>query len=1234
MTIPLHRCSETFTGYDTVLQVKTEFGSNENFYLIVHKYRDDMKITAFDIARFGLWNNLAMPKLSEGLNIFYGPNEAGKTTLLEFIRALLYGFGGERQRYLLPYRRDIGQGGPPARIGDADSSAAPETVIDGPAGGEMMLHCQNGIFHLRRVYDPKVPDELDSVRLTGIDGQVHGEHLLNLLISGVDEATFNNVFAIGLDELQRLGTLGDTEAADLLFRLSVGLDRVSLVEVMKELTQMRDRLLDPGGTKPSQILRFLGQREKLLEEIAKSRTALREYARINGEKRQLDRYILALETELNEQRREERLYEIAETLLPIRDRREEMHARIESMGEVRAVPEKRIKQLEEIETELRNIDRTAEELKIRRDAVHKEIVALKVDETLRKLTPRIEVLLEDEKRILEIDQQITRFEQEISAIETELAEKESHIKHGRRRAGGKNGKQRPPRVSHSNRQRSFPESNSFTLETSSSSLASGETLPEIPRDGNREQDGAHLESGASLEDFRVPAKALQKAKARYAEIKEEHDDLHSRAKLLGEKIESELAERKVEEFSVAVERTGEMLTQLRRRQAVGSRLAEMLQHRKELDRINAFLVQNQAVPPWMLGVMLLLVAAGCTLAALAYMEKVPIVFFIVGLLGAVGAIAAKQITEKNNSKKLQANQRQLSLLLSQLEQAKQEAAAIDGRFPSDGKPIEQRLQAARDELGLLEKLLPVETQYREIRQRLKTVDSRYEQAKTALSEANRRWRHWLGNVNLPADWSPVQIRDLIGRYDSAGSLRRELDHRYESMNQRIRDMRIITDRIDRIVGESGLVFEEGLSYVDILEQVRNLLHRNDEAVLRRAQFKKELKKVRNEYREALRRRTGTRHRLMLHLQLFDVERPAELRALHQRHVQYLERRSAFEAVCREFAVGLAGFCEEKEIEPLLLPESRGDLPILAARVKAKIEATSEKLRSELETRGRLAEQLKQLTEDREPLRRQRELALLDEKIRQAIRAWRTVATTIFLLDDIRKTYERERQPQTLFEASEILEVLTEGRYRRVWTPLGEETLFVDDAEGNTLEVTWLSRGTREQLFIAIRLALAAAFLKHGTMLPLILDDVLVNFDTQRALAAAKLLQDVAASGRQIFLFTCHEHICRIFQRLDVPVRILPRLSDPEKKIRVLLPLSLLRKRRSARLAARKERHRLGTLRRLEEEQRRRADLEAAILLVQQQATAEKAAEEPFAAPNASSLKETAAPDTPPVPETE
>ena len=197
-----------------------------------------MKIAALTVDGYGVWSGLRLEGLAEGLNALYGPNEAGKTTLMQFVRSVLYGFSPQRRRYLPPLH-----GGRP--------------------GGSLQVESQSGCFLISR------HDEGEErgggpgkVVLEAADGTRQGEQLLPALLSNVDEAIYNNVFAVGLRELQELAVLSDTEAASLLYSLSAGLDRVSLVEVMRELGNSRSRVLSAEG-QPCQVSELLARREQI-----------------------------------------------------------------------------------------------------------------------------------------------------------------------------------------------------------------------------------------------------------------------------------------------------------------------------------------------------------------------------------------------------------------------------------------------------------------------------------------------------------------------------------------------------------------------------------------------------------------------------------------------------------------------------------------------------------------------------------------------------------------------------------------------------------------------------------------------------------------------------------------------------------------------------------------------------------------------------------------------------------
>ncbi len=152
-----------------------------------------------------------------------------------------------------------------------------------------------------------------------------------------------------------------------------------------------------------------------------------------------------------------------------------------------------------------------------------------------------------------------------------------------------------------------------------------------------------------------------------------------------------------------------------------------------------------------------------------------------------------------------------------------------------------------------------------------------------------------------------------------------------------------------------------------------------------------------------------------------------------------------------------------------------------------------------------------------------------------------------LLEEIRDEYEKFRQPETLREASEYMVKLTSGKYKRIWTPLANDILLVDTEDGTSLPVEVLSRGTREQLFVSLRLALVAAYARRGIHLPMILDDVFVNFDAGRTKIAVSVLREFAREGHQLLVFTCHEHVWRMFADVKADTRRIPnRFNNNEE----------------------------------------------------------------------------------------
>ena len=168
------------------------------------------------------------------------------------------------------------------------------------------------------------------------------------------------------------------------------------------------------------------------------------------------------------------------------------------------------------------------------------------------------------------------------------------------------------------------------------------------------------------------------------------------------------------------------------------------------------------------------------------------------------------------------------------------------------------------------------------------------------------------------------------------------------------------------------------------------------------------------------------------------------------------------------------------------------------------------------------------------------IAEIEDRIRDAKRRRDRAFLLTRLVEEADRRFRDENQPELLRHAGEHLRAVTRGRYDRI--QLGEEeddqTLFLrgpDEAAPRMVEGS-LSQGTKEQVYLALRLAIVDRLDDEEETLPLFMDEVLVNWDAARRDRALDLLERVS-QRRQVFFFTCHPAMAAELE--DRGGRILP-----------------------------------------------------------------------------------------------
>lgn len=125
-----------------------------------------------------------------------------------------------------------------------------------------------------------------------------------------------------------------------------------------------------------------------------------------------------------------------------------------------------------------------------------------------------------------------------------------------------------------------------------------------------------------------------------------------------------------------------------------------------------------------------------------------------------------------------------------------------------------------------------------------------------------------------------------------------------------------------------------------------------------------------------------------------------------------------------------------------------------------------------------------------------------------------------------EVYQDRNQGPILLKSGELFFALTEGMYKGVKGDIDEKgnpVLLAEHAERGSLDISSLSDGTLDALYLALRLAAIDNHNSAFESVPFVADDLLINFDNQCAKATMKVLSDLAETS-QVLFFTHHDHM--------------------------------------------------------------------------------------------------------------
>ena len=1030
-----------------------------------------MKITGIRVDSFGTWRDLKIDDLSQNLNVFYGPNEAGKTTLLEFIRCVLYGLTDSRRHYLASTR--------------------------GATGGELDLITPRGPITVERsfAYSDRNGPEGTAGTLQVFDKSAHPieEFALSEALHNVQEGVFSRVFAVGLRELQELGSLTDAGAAKLLYETTLGLDGVSLWEMMEELNSSTVRLWGPEESN-SQLPSLVERRNKLEEKQKKANRGGAKYAQLVARKRELEQAASKFDERKKAVESEAKLVETAIGLSDRWRKRRSLKQQLRSWNDRREFPVDGRARYSALLAKYQEALKDREVWKKRGLEAQSQLNALGVNHKVRESAGKISALAEQQPYLLSLEKQIDELESETRKLQAELSGDFQHL-------GLKDGK----------------------------------------------EGDANWLTAPSIAPLRQAGKAIHDAEREIRRREEALVAAQSRARQLEERIRKALQIHEVEDLRPAIDKIQSRLAQLRNRSEIDEKLEKLLVRRTEFQDEYKRLAEDQVLPQrtmaltYVVGV---LGIAGCfmTVARMVFsgLENVvpnPMLTGSASLLASIGAMWVRSWWEDEADAASDQARRQLLMADAQIAQIERERHDTDTYLQRDGAHP-ARIADLERELEELERIRPLEQDYAAARDQELDLERSIPEAKEDLAAAKDRFRSMAAEFGLPASIDLEHVQTLGDRRDELSELQRKLNRRRDDLKLKRQELEQARQRVSHLVVYTGISGHDAA----IPRQIAGLL----EELRKQESLQEQHRGLENKVREA-RSRFDAAGRRVLQLNTRRRALFAEVGAkdfksfqkLHREQMRVQRLRKNFAALEKEIVGAIPHGQSESQLSPLLTEERMPHLEDEWTRLTSELDALDAQSKQGAEERGRLSQLIESALASRDAVKLRSEARALDRQIRDTLEQWQTRVLVRKWFDSLRERYEKDRQPQALTHGARYFEAMTQGRYRRVWTRLGARSLLADDLEGNVRGADALSRGCREQLFLSLRLALIDLYARNGVHLPVVLDDVLVNFDDERATAAARVIQQFASGERQVFVFTCHEHVVRIFESLGVQVRRLP-----------------------------------------------------------------------------------------------
>ena len=467
-----------------------------------------------------------------------------------------------------------------------------------------------------------------------------------------------------------------------------------------------------------------------------------------------------------------------------------------------------------------------------------------------------------------------------------------------------------------------------------------------------------------------------------------------------------------------------------------------------------------------------------------------------------------------------------------LEKALRLKEALAGYVKREQATLEELLSAADKMLDSFtrheQSLQALQKNVQDLRSDHAKDASRLKATKAELTKADSDWQS-LVKASFPIELDPEKLALSLDALNDLRELNIERESLQKQCKQMQRDRSLFIEKIEQIFLDNKL--EQHQNPDTNLNTLRELAAQAKKQVDEKARLQAKIDKTFEDAEEAEKRLEAVSVQSQLFSAMFDASIPTgDLPQLQEavqatQHAKMLRKQHDDNLDTLRQTLGVTS---EENARTLLADLDIQTVQQQQVEKDSELTMATDRSKDATEKRTRCEEQLNALTGDAEVAHLVERRTTLELQISEASLDYLQLELGRRLAEQAINRY-RDKHRSAMMEATEnAFAELTDGKYETLQTQSNgkQETLLALDKDGTPKRADQMSKGTRFQLYLALRAAAYDQLAEQGTCLPFICDDIFETFDEERTRAACRVMERIGQRGQAIYL-THHRHVVEL-----------------------------------------------------------------------------------------------------------